>query len=173
MHFLRILAAITATGLLANAHPGQSELSRRAEAKARLEFLASLKDTDLSKCAPRLSVRGVVERTVARRRERAIQLQNDYLDESGKRFITSLSVVEIWSLTLYRYVHQDSGLQKRQSKYNFEEVLGKSHKSNLNLGSSPLNADWALLGQNKSTVMQPETTEGPYCAIALQNIVFI
>jgi hypothetical protein len=55
-------------------------------------------------------------------------------------------------------------LQKRQSQgYIFDKVLAKSHKSKLDLSNNFKTADWSLLGQNKSIVLHPETTEGPYC----------
>lgn len=41
-------------------------------------------------------------------------------------------------------------------------ALTKNHKTNLTL-SDPSKADWALLGQNKTVVLHPEVTEGPYC----------
>jgi protocatechuate 3,4-dioxygenase beta subunit len=39
--------------------------------------------------------------------------------------------------------------------------LQKSHKSNLTITDFS-HADWAMLGQNKTTVLHPEVTEGPY-----------
>jgi hypothetical protein len=55
-------------------------------------------------------------------------------------------------------------LQKRQSQgYIFDKVLEKSHRSRLDLSNNFKTADWSLLGQNKSIVLHPETTEGPYC----------
>lgn len=40
-------------------------------------------------------------------------------------------------------------------------ALQKSHKSDLNITDFS-HADWAMLGQNKTTVLHPEVTEGPY-----------
>jgi hypothetical protein len=39
-----------------------------------------------------------------------------------------------------------------------------SHKSNLTI-INPSQADWALLGQNKSVVLSPETGTGPFCKL--------
>jgi hypothetical protein len=41
-------------------------------------------------------------------------------------------------------------------------VLSKSHKSNLTI-ANPTQADWVLLGGNRSVVMSPEVMEGPFC----------
>jgi hypothetical protein len=57
-------------------------------------------------------------------------------------------------------------LQKRgDSDYGFADVLAKDHRSKLNLASSWKTADWTVLGQNRTTVLHPETTEGPFCKL--------
>jgi hypothetical protein len=40
-------------------------------------------------------------------------------------------------------------------------ALSKNHKSNLTI-ADPAHADWALLGQNRTTILHPSVTEGPY-----------
>jgi len=41
-------------------------------------------------------------------------------------------------------------------------IFSKSHKSNLT-SINPSQPDWVLMGQNKSVVLAPESTEGPFC----------
>jgi hypothetical protein len=41
-------------------------------------------------------------------------------------------------------------------------VTRKSHKSNITI-INPSQADWALLGANKSVILSPESIEGPFC----------
>jgi protocatechuate 3,4-dioxygenase beta subunit len=135
------IVALLATGLVASAHPGQSEHSKRAEAHARRAYLASLENTDLAHCAPKLAARGIVERTIQRRKETLVALR--------KR--NGLEDADI----------SEPQVQKRQD-YIFKDVLAKDHKSKLNLAATWKSADWTLLGQNQSVVLHPEATEGPY-----------
>jgi hypothetical protein len=67
---VRILVAVLVVAISSgvNAHPGQSLKEKRAEAQARATYLASLENTDLAHCAGPLASRGVVERTIERRR---------------------------------------------------------------------------------------------------------
>jgi hypothetical protein len=43
------------------------------------------------------------------------------------------------------------------------EVLKKNHKSNSTSVNPSAKVDWTLLGQNKSVILSPEVTEGPFC----------
>jgi sulfur relay (sulfurtransferase) complex TusBCD TusD component (DsrE family) len=67
-----ILLALAA---LVIAHPGQSQDEIRAEGAARWSYIASLEKIDLAHCATKLAARGVVERTINRRREALINLR--------------------------------------------------------------------------------------------------
>jgi hypothetical protein len=138
MLFNQALVAISALAFLVAGHPGESQAEKRAEAKARAQYLASLENTDLAHCVGLPATQNVMRRTMERRREIATQLT--------KRFIKDA----------------DAGLEKRQTA-DWNRVLQKSHKSNLDVSASLANADWVLLGQNRSTVLNPQVTEGPYC----------
>jgi hypothetical protein len=67
-----ILLALAA---LATAHPSQSQDEIRAEGAARWSYIASLEKTDLAHCATKLATRGVVQRTINRRRDALINLR--------------------------------------------------------------------------------------------------
>ena len=45
--------------------------------------------------------------------------------------------------------------------------LNRSHHSVVAM-ADPLKADWALLGQNRTTLLSPSVTEGPYCECVYQ-----
>jgi hypothetical protein len=45
--------------------------------------------------------------------------------------------------------------------------LNRTHKSVVAM-ADPLKADWALLGQNRTTLLAPSVTEGPYCECMYQ-----
>lgn len=140
-------------------HPGQSEHSKRAEAEARGAYLRSLENTDLAHCAPQLAARGIVERVVSRRQDALMDIRKRSgieLDNTGA-IIFWLQFAQIRPL-----MFQVGSLHKRQ-QFGFKQTLEKDHKSKLNLGANWATADWALLGQNQTTVLHPETTEGPYC----------
>ena len=66
-----------------NAHPGESWQQKRAEAKARGDYLASLENTDLAHCKSSLTSRGVVERTIERRRAIFDEIQTQEPNASG------------------------------------------------------------------------------------------
>jgi hypothetical protein len=69
------LSILLGLAALVAAHPGQSEDEIRAEGAARWSYIASLEKTDLAHCATKLAARGVVERTISRRRETLISLR--------------------------------------------------------------------------------------------------
>lgn len=144
-----ILLALAA---LVTAHPGHSQEELRAEGAARWAYIASLEKTDLAHCATKLAARGVVERTINRRREALINLRKRADSKSsGKNYYQELNA-------------SADGLQRRSDgDYGFAEELAKDHRSKLNLASSWKTADWTVLGQNRTTVLHPETTEGPFC----------
>jgi hypothetical protein len=144
-------SVILALAALATAHPGQSQEDLQAEGKARWSYIESLEKTDLAHCATKLATRGVVERTINRRKEALMNLRKR---ATGMLYLTYFSSTA--------NVLQD-GLQKRSDEYGFVEVLAKDHKSKLNLASTWKTADWTVLGQNRTTVLHPETTEGPFC----------
>jgi hypothetical protein len=80
---LGLVAVIISCGVV-QAHPGESLKSKRAEAKYRADYLASLENTDLAHCAGSLASRGVVERTIHRRRSIVDGLQAQVSDVSSK-----------------------------------------------------------------------------------------
>jgi hypothetical protein len=43
-------------------------------------------------------------------------------------------------------------------------VLNLTHKSNITI-SNPSQVDWALLGQNRSVILSPESVDGPFCKL--------
>jgi hypothetical protein len=89
--FLSILGVISAVA----AHPGQSELSKRAEAEARRVYLRSLENTDLAHCAPKLAARGVVERAIARRKETLLKIRKrSFIEQQGT---SECRFTNIWS----------------------------------------------------------------------------
>lgn len=49
------------------------------------------------------------------------------------------------------------------TKRSFEEVLNKDHHSNASVTSN--SPDDVIFAGNNSCVLQPETTEGPYCTL--------
>jgi hypothetical protein len=149
------LAAVLVSSSLVSGHPGESEKVKRAEAQARADYLASLEYTNLAHCSGKLSSKGVVKRAIERRQQLAEHLVKRSYEGAGRRILLSIQRAQLSnSLSL--------GLEKRQG-FIFDKVLDKSHKSKLDLKSSFTNVDWSLLGQNKSIVLHPETTEGPYC----------
>jgi hypothetical protein len=150
-----------ALSMLSLAHPGQDKLSRGAEAAARREYLSSLDNTDLAHCAQKLAIRGVVERTVMRRKHTLAALR--------KRIGVPVEGEGESCQVEHRLELKVQGLEKRQQKFGFKDNLAKDHKSTLNLASSWTTADWTLLGRNQSVVLQPETAEGPYCKLIWKN----
>lgn len=112
------------------------------EIRARSEYMASLEHTDLAGCAGKLHKRGHVQAMVERRRAilRDLRIKKGLDPDAPEHTLT-----------------------KRQ----MAPVLAKDHKSMLQFTGSPLEADWAMLGQNKSTILSPEQTEGPYCRLKL------
>jgi protocatechuate 3,4-dioxygenase beta subunit len=76
--------------------------------------------------------------------------------------------VAIWSTD--SKTNATDALEKRADDYGFADVLAKGHRSNLNLASSWKTADWTVLGQNRTTVLHPETTAGPFCEILSSSV---
>lgn len=150
------LAAIVASSSFVSGHPGESEHVKRAEAQARADYLATLKHTNLAHCAGKLGSKGVVKRAIERRQKLAQQLVKRS-EAAGKAILQSILEAQISDPTRL-------ALQKRQSQnFIFDKVLEKNHKSKLDLSKTFKTVDWSLLGQNKSIVLHPDTTEGPYC----------
>ncbi|KAF2403110.1 aromatic compound dioxygenase [Trichodelitschia bisporula] len=122
---------------LAAAHPGHDGT---AEMRERAAYMATLEKSDLVHCASKLASRGEMQRTVERRRE------------------------------MLRHLRQKRGLDPDAPHLRPRQVtagpLAKTHKSDLKIPglglSSGFDVDWALLGQNKTTILSPEVTEGPY-----------
>jgi hypothetical protein len=144
--------AVVAASLafLVVAHPGESHAQKRAEARARSNYLASLEKTDLAHCVGAPATQNVIRRTVQRRKEIAAQLTKRAIEDGD----TELEKRQLWGPLN----------QLADGLNGWNRVLQKSHKSKLDVSQSSFpNADWVLLGQNKSTVLSPMVTEGPYC----------
>jgi protocatechuate 3,4-dioxygenase beta subunit len=119
------------------------------ELKERSDYIAQLNNKDLAHCVGKLSKRGHYNGMVERRREKLKALRKERgLDEHGPHY--KVKRQSLSDLSAY------FGLSREPS-----HALSKNHKSNLTI-TNPTHADWALLGQNKSTVLHPEVTEGPY-----------
>jgi hypothetical protein len=82
----RIIAAAIAGATIVYGHPGQSHASKRAELRARSDYISSLAQTDLVHCVKKLAARGEVEQTVERRSEmlKVLRMKRG-LDVNGKR----------------------------------------------------------------------------------------
>jgi hypothetical protein len=85
--FNRAIVALTLTSLFgsfANGHPGESTEEKLREIRERAEYLATLENTDVAHCAPKLAKRGDLDKTVERRQNilRLLRLERG-LDVEG------------------------------------------------------------------------------------------
>jgi hypothetical protein len=90
------LLALASIVAFINAHPGETVKDKRAEAKVRSDYIASLENTDLAHCAGTLSARGVLERTIERRR---LMVDNLRVSEERSNSVSPCSHIQRLSLT--------------------------------------------------------------------------
>jgi hypothetical protein len=85
--FNRAIVALSVTSLLGSfvhGHPGESKEEKLREIRERSEYLATLENTDVAHCAPKLAKRGDLDKTVERRQNILRQLRRERgLDVEG------------------------------------------------------------------------------------------
>ncbi|TLD37195.1 extracellular dioxygenase-like protein [Venturia nashicola] len=144
------LLTVLATGAtIIRAHPGQSDESKFQEVRKRSEYISQLDKRDLKHCVGELSKRGEYHGMVSRRQEKLKALRRAKgFEEHAPHYKAKRQNLFSAMATYFGFGGSSAALQK-------------SHKSNLTIAdfSRP---DWAMLGQNKTIVLHPEVTEGPY-----------
>ncbi|KAF2433557.1 aromatic compound dioxygenase [Tothia fuscella] len=162
-------AVIALAATLAHAHPGQSEESLRVEAEARNNYIDSLENANLANCIPKIMKRGADGhsqlQTIAKRRSdkvKALRREIGVAEDDSlfkvkrldKRQTPPSKGSGVFESMFSAFANMFGGT-------NTNALLAKSHKSNLTI-ANPTQADWLLLGQNKSVVLSPEVTDGPF-----------